>query len=149
MVTAICLISAFAAVPASANHGTFNDEAFLAVGTGPLWWEGLGITEQANCDAGSDLQGIDGVWYDLEAEGISGTGHDFFLTTDDPMDVDALFYDADCGQVEVVGACWIESGVDLPILGNCQEESGAIPDDAEFLLIQNFLGSGTYQLTIS
>lgn len=139
-------MTALAAVPASANE--FSDDQFLAVGTGPLWWEGLGISEQAACDSGSDLQGIDGYWYDLGAEGVSGTGFEFLLTTDDPMDVDALFYDSDCGQVAVVGDCFVATGLDDP-LGDCQEESGPVPDNAEFLLVQNFAGSGTYQLTIS
>lgn len=147
-------MTAIAAVPTgSASHGTYSDEQFIAVGTGPLWYEQAhaAITQQAECDPSSDLQGIDGYWYDLEAEGIGvGDAHDFLVTTDDPMDVDVLFYDDSCGLVHVVGNCFISTGLgDNDPLGDCQEESGPVPEQAAYVLVQNFLGSGTYQLTIS
>ncbi len=132
------------AVPVSAD---ISDDQFIAVGTGPLWWEGLGITQAGSaCDPEGDLQGVDGYWYDLEAHGVSGAGFEFLLTTEDPMDVDAVFYDDGCGLLEEVGACFIGPLEEPPL---CQQESGPVPDGAAYLLIQNFAGSGTYQLTVS
>lgn len=142
------------AAPAAAEHGEFTATEAVMVGNPGVvtygLWTPAHITNQfARCDPDSELNGLDGIWYDIDGFG----GHTATLT----MDPDALFkvhwYDESCkftytGDLEspwlCVGVCVSEDPRDLG-----KTVTGAVPEDARYAIVDLYYGAdATFTLTI-
>lgn len=129
-------LSLFTIAPtALADHGTFEATGEILVGNPSTGVIG-GVTElAAPCDTGSDLNGFDGQWHD-----ISGfSDHAFVLDPADTLDADVWFYNASCGFISN------STGAQAFIGAN---ENGTVPENATFAVVDGFVGTGSYKLSI-
>lgn len=87
------------------------------------------------CNPDSELNGLFSAWYDVsELQGES-----FEILVSENLDIDPLLWDADCEFIDYGGA-------PLGFLG--ADESGTISEGSHFLLVQGYVGSGDYTLTV-
>lgn len=143
-----------AAAPAAAEHGRFTVTDTVKVGNPGVvtygLWTPAHITNQfARCDPDSELNELDGVWYDIDGFG----GHTATLT----MDPDSLFkvhwYDESCtytytGDLERPWLC-----VGLCVSGDPRElgetVTAEVPADARYAIVDLYYGAdATFTLTI-
>jgi len=128
-------VLALAAAPAAAGSST-TFEGRISIGH-PTTFLGLGVTELfAPCDEASELNGVDGVWF--EVAGLAGA--DFLLTMEQTLDADVYFYDDSCSFLEADGGA--DNFFDLP-------ESGTVPPGAEYAIVTAFTGFGAFTLTLT
>lgn len=137
---AAVLVPALAlAVPVAGNAG-HTEEPLVATGTilvgHPATGVVGGVTENlAPCTTDDPLNGVDGVWVDLG----DFQGHDAVLTVDATLDGDLYFYDSGCGFLP-------EGTMAAGFLG--ATEAGVVPVDAQYAIVDGFLGTGAFTLTV-
>jgi hypothetical protein len=92
--------------------------------------EPVGVVEiAAPCDPGDEINGFDGIWFDIAGFG----GHNAVLGTSPLSDFDVHFYDADCAFIDDTSMA--EEGLGQP-------EDSVVPDDAAFVVVNQFSGAG-------
>lgn len=151
-VVAAAALAVTTAAPATAEHGQFTVTETVTVGNPNVvtygLWTPAHITNQfARCDPESDLNGLDGVWYDI----AGFAGHQASLT----MDPDSLFevhwYDASCTYTGAVESPWLCVAVCLPEDPREMGETvtATVPDDARYAIVDLYYGvDATFTLTI-
>lgn len=153
-VMAAAALAVTTAAPATAEHGQFTVTETVTVGNPGVvtygLWTPAHITNQfARCDPDSDLNGLDGVWYDIDGFG----GHQATLT----MDPDSLFevhwYDESCRFTYTGGldSPWLCAG--LCVSGDPRElgktVTAVVPEDARFAIVDLYYGANAaFTLTI-
>lgn len=140
------------AAPATAEHGQFTVTETVRVGNPGVvtygLWTPAHITNQfARCDPESDLNGLDGVWYDIEGFG----GNQATLT----MDPDSLFevhwYDESCTYTGALESPWLCVAVCLTEDPREMGETvtATVPEDARYAIVDLYYGAdATFTLTI-
>ncbi len=133
LVTIVALAVLIALPTAAAASQTF--EGTITVGH-PATGVGVGVTElAAACDPGSDLNGVDGHWYEVSTY-ASGT---FVLTMAETLDADVWFYDANCTLIDHGEGAQGILGV---------TEIGTVPADADHAIVNGYMGTGSFVLTL-
>lgn len=89
----------------------------------------------APCDPGSASQGVDGYWFDI---GHEPPGATYTLAVATTLDADLVFHDSACNFLTHDGAT---SGLGATL-------TGVVPAGADWVLVDNFAGSGAFTLTI-
>lgn len=142
------------ATPATADHGQFTATDTVMVGNPGVvtygLWTPAHITNQfARCDPESDLNGLDGVWYDIAGFG----GHTATLTMDPHALFEVHWYDERCRFTYTGGldSPWLCAGV--CVSGDPRElgktVTAVVPDDARFAIVDLYYGAdATFTLTI-
>lgn len=131
----LCGVVAFVlAFAGTASADDYNGDILLGSPPAGL---GTGTTElAAPCDDQSDLNGTDGVWFDIGDD----DGTSFTLTMDATLDADVYFYDAECDYIsDTVGG---QAGLGA-------DESGAVPSDATYAIVVGYLGTGSFTLSLA
>lgn len=121
------------ASPASA---AFSGSGSILVGHPVTGFTG-GVAEIAGrCDSQSELNGTDGVWFDISGnENLTAV-----LTMSEELDADAWFYDANCRFIR---------DSSMAQLGIGETEVGIVPGGAAYVVVDGFLGSGTFTIDIA
>jgi len=135
---AACAVATIVAGPMSATAGDGPIAGSILIGH-PLTGVTGGVTEIAGaCDPASPFQGVDGHWVQLAGQ----TQADLVQTANaDISDLDIYFYTAECGFV---------AGASLATDAIGGGESGPIPAEAGYLIVDAFIGAGAgFDLTLS
>lgn len=121
--------------PASASH-TAEFTGTILVGN-PMTGIVGGVTENVEgCSPGGATEGLDGVWFDIAGFG-GGTG---VLTNADTLDGDVWFYTAGCGFI---------NNAAMAAKGLGETETGAIPEAAAYAVVDGFVGTGDFTLSLT
>lgn len=119
-------------VATGASHGTFEGAILLG---NPTTAVTRGVSEAAaDCQPGSPANGVDGVWHRVD-EFAGGT---FTLTMESTLDADLYFYTLDCTSINDK-----RDGAEA-LMGFA--ETGDVPPDAGYAIVNGFVGSGSYTL---
>jgi hypothetical protein len=124
------------AVPALGRADTQTYTGTITVGNPASAVTG-GVAETIDfCDPSGSTNGIDGKWFDI---GASDATRNATLTTDPTLDGDVYFYDVGC---QLIG------DFDMATVGPGSPEAGVVPATAEFVVVDGFLGTGAFTLSI-
>jgi hypothetical protein len=137
---AAILVPALALAVPMAGHATHSEDPLIASGTilvgHPVSSISGGVTENlAPCTPADPINGVDGVWVDL----LDFQGHDASMVVDATLDADVFFYTAACDYV---------AGADLNAGFLGEPEAGTVPADAQYAVVNGFLGTGSFTLTV-